>query len=505
MRNLSFIFICALIMQPQSLLAAPQPAKAVAGTIVFSAGNNTAISATGEQRPVKKGDTVKSGDKLQTDGRLQVRFTDNGFVSLKPKSQLLINEYAFSGKEDGTERAFFKLLKGSVRAVTGFIGKHDKNAYKYETPVATIGIRGTAFVLNYCNKDCFGNDGSLLPDGLYVNNGEGRVYVQTNEGTIDLVRGQFAFVQDIESKPEQITEPPAMREMFREETEEYDFDFRSTENVIENIRENPSLVDGGLGEVQSLSFSLIGGDLGTDQHSFLLDGSSENSIKIDENGAVITYEFFDAVLGRVVRFDSRNARLFEERSGVNSIFDASWGIWEGGYRYTDETLGTVLENNPQYLAYMAFANPTSPDRLPSSGTARFNNVDLDRAANGAFNPMTREMSNSFTADIGVDWVNQQFTNFDLTATFDSSRLELGITDAVSISNPSISLSGEYNNGLPMTAFGNANFQFANEASVIGGTFEARASVNQVAIGTFLVGEENGAVPAPIPETEEIIR
>jgi len=51
-------------------------------------------------------------------------------------------------------RAFFKLLKGGFRAVSGLIGKVDRNEYRISTPVATIGIRGTDYLLILCDAAC---------------------------------------------------------------------------------------------------------------------------------------------------------------------------------------------------------------------------------------------------------------------------------------------------------------------------------------------------------------
>jgi hypothetical protein len=489
MKHLSFIFICALILQPQSLLAA-QSTNPVAGKVVFSSGNNTAISADGEQRAIKQGDAVRAGDKLQTDnGQMQVRFTDNGFASLKPKSQLIIKEYTFNGEEDGKEKAVFSLLKGSVRAVTGFIGKHNNKAYKYETPVATIGIRGTAFVLNFCNQDCFGADGSLLTDGLYVNNGEGRVYVENNEGMIDLVRGQFAFVQDVNSEPEQITQPPAMGEMFREETESYDFDRRAGETLVENILVDNSIVDGGLGELKSLAFTFFDGSLGSVPKNFstLIDSSS--SITTGNSGEVSRFYFFDVnAPDAMVGFDSRSSGLIDGRSGQDTIYDASWGIWSGNFRYYNDDTGIDIAGDPIYLAYMGFSNPTDPGRLPTEGSARFN-VELGSRANGAINPSTGELSNFFSADIGVNWVTGEFNQFDLETRYDSATLDLSMISPTLVTASTVTLTGEYNNGTPMTAFGDATFNFANNASVIGGSFHADAGGSHVALGTFLVGDE----------------
>jgi hypothetical protein len=493
-RFYSIIIFCLVSAQPQSLLA--QADNAVAGTVIFSSGaNNTVINPTGKSRIAKQGDPVRSGDKLQTDnGHLQVRFTDNGFVSVKPKSQLIISEYAYSGKEDGTERAFFNLLKGSVRAVTGLIGKRNKDTFKYETPVATIGIRGTAFVLTFCNNDCFAGDGSLLPNGLYANNGEGRMYMQSNGGTIDLIRGQFAFVSDIESKPQQIMKPPAIRDLFLDAAENYDFDLRLAEDIVDQIRETGIDQITPIGQVRSLTYVFLGDGFNFVSNSFMLGDSPSNSIITDSSNAVIGFNAEIPNSCILCSFDAGTASLIAGRSGSSASIGATWGIWDSGFIHED---GQSTFTDQKYLAYVGFTAPVSGNNLPTEGTANFV-VQLDPTANGAFNIETGDLSSDFTAAIGVDWNNALFVNFDLAATFpDDSSFNVEMGSPTPVTAPSVSLTGEYDDGItgdPQSAFGSANFQFANDANTIGGTFNVSIDGPPVAIGTFLLGNSGEVTP-----------
>ena len=52
------------------------------------------------------------------------------------------------------ESAFFRLLKGGFRAVSGLIGHTRREDYAVQTPVATIGIRGTDYEVRMCSGDC---------------------------------------------------------------------------------------------------------------------------------------------------------------------------------------------------------------------------------------------------------------------------------------------------------------------------------------------------------------
>ena len=118
---------------------------AVAGKVVYSYGDVQAISNLGETRPLVRGGTVDQGDAINTNnGRIQIRFSDGGFVALQPGTIYRLDEYEFQGVTDGNEKSSFYLVEGGIRLVTGLIGRKNKETFKLSTPVATIGIRGTS-------------------------------------------------------------------------------------------------------------------------------------------------------------------------------------------------------------------------------------------------------------------------------------------------------------------------------------------------------------------------
>lgn len=97
-------------------------------------------------------------------------------------------------------RAFFKLLKGGFRAVSGLIGKVDRNEYRVSTPVATIGIRGTDYLLILCDEKCRTDPivGDTVPQSAAIDGGlivgvvTGGVAVLNNEGkTATLGENQY--------------------------------------------------------------------------------------------------------------------------------------------------------------------------------------------------------------------------------------------------------------------------------------------------------------------------
>ncbi|MFQ5659947.1 MAG: FecR domain-containing protein [Gammaproteobacteria bacterium] len=188
-------------------LASEQSFAATAvGRVVFALGQPQATDLSGAVRALKKGDEVFSGDTLiNNKGRLQISFIDGGFISVQPNSEYQIENYHYAGKPDGTEQAIYRLLKGGVRAITGLIGKKNRDAYKVHTAVATIGIRGTGHNTRICQGDCPGRQ-----DGLYHNTWEGITYVVNDVDSVDVPTGRGVYVQSLESLIQFLDQPAAV-------------------------------------------------------------------------------------------------------------------------------------------------------------------------------------------------------------------------------------------------------------------------------------------------------
>lgn len=121
-----------------------------AATAVSVRGMVTATNDAGETRNLRRGDVIYEGDLIETAARARIRmsFTDGGTYVLRDQTTFEIDEYSFSGQEDGTEQASFSLLQGALEALSGLIGRNNNQNFRLDTPLATIGLRGTEFTIN---------------------------------------------------------------------------------------------------------------------------------------------------------------------------------------------------------------------------------------------------------------------------------------------------------------------------------------------------------------------
>ena len=169
---------CVMILL---LLGLPGLALANAGRVTFAFGE-VSIERGAQQLKARRGVILEAGDTVRTgSGRAQLRFRDGGYMSLQPNTVFRIDEYRFNGEDAGSERSFFGLLKGGLRAITGLIGHRNRDSYRLRTPTVTIGIRGTEFGVRI---DASGQTRAWV--------GDGEIELKNDRGTLVLGSWQSA-------------------------------------------------------------------------------------------------------------------------------------------------------------------------------------------------------------------------------------------------------------------------------------------------------------------------
>ena len=114
------------------------------GSVGIERAGAVVVQATlgAEADRTKVGDLVYQGDVVKTgaDGRLGINFTDGSSFNLSSNARMALNEFVYdpNGKSNST---MFNLTKGTFTFVAGNVAK--TGDMKVDTPVATMGIRGT--------------------------------------------------------------------------------------------------------------------------------------------------------------------------------------------------------------------------------------------------------------------------------------------------------------------------------------------------------------------------
>lgn len=179
--------LCQLwLLAISSLFFLPASAWAeIAANVSFVSGTVTAQTSGASERELAKDHDIFSGDTINTaeNGRIQMRFTDGGLVSLMPQTLFSVDEYLHEGQATDDGSLVFGMLRGGMRTITGSIGRVKHENYELKTPVATLGIRGTEYV-------------AVIgpPDTLRVHVGAGKVVITNDHGTLEVDAGKNAVV-----------------------------------------------------------------------------------------------------------------------------------------------------------------------------------------------------------------------------------------------------------------------------------------------------------------------
>ncbi len=153
-----------------------------AGKVSRLSGQATITSASNQTKELKRDDAVNVGDMISTakDSQVMVRMKDNSSLLVRSESKIKIDAFQFENKP--TDNAKTSVVAGTLRAVSGQIGKGQPDNVKYEAGTATIGIRGTDIEL------------AIIPEGRKDRAG---VYNYVHDGSVQMAlnTGENALVE----------------------------------------------------------------------------------------------------------------------------------------------------------------------------------------------------------------------------------------------------------------------------------------------------------------------
>ena len=170
-------------------------------TVVWAAPETIGTLAEAQGRveingtPTSAGAELRLGMRVVTgaDGRAVLKFLDGQTVNLNPSSVFWIKNYRYAKDKPQDNRSSLELLKGGMRFISGAMSKESPEAIRIDTPVATLGIRGTEFTVAL---------GSLC---LMVHSGA--VAVTAAGKTLVANASQIVFVADANTPPRLVPAP----------------------------------------------------------------------------------------------------------------------------------------------------------------------------------------------------------------------------------------------------------------------------------------------------------
>jgi hypothetical protein len=113
----------------------------------MSVGEAKKLTPAGQTEQLQVGSSLMAGDRIRTgaDGIVIMVFSDEGRISLRADSELLIRYYEIDPKGVKTHIEL-ELVKGTIRQISGNGSRAQPERYRLNTPVAVIGVRGTDFL-----------------------------------------------------------------------------------------------------------------------------------------------------------------------------------------------------------------------------------------------------------------------------------------------------------------------------------------------------------------------
>jgi hypothetical protein len=188
------------------------------GKIVLVVGE---ARITGKE--VKVGDSVPVGAELSTgaDGYLYLKTIDNGFLILRPGSIAVVEAYQVDLANPQQSRFKFTMRQGVARSISGDAVSKARQNFRFNTPVAAIGVRGTDFSI-YTDSEITriavisggvivsGFDGHCVPQGSGPCEGAGSQELFAGTlGVLQILKGEITpnLIKDNTLSPD-IVAPP---------------------------------------------------------------------------------------------------------------------------------------------------------------------------------------------------------------------------------------------------------------------------------------------------------
>ncbi len=230
------------------------------GNIISIQGSAQVLS-NGEVRELSSDSVVFQGDTLMTaqGSQMEVQFKDHTSLSMGEDSEININSYVYNPGEPGSSDFLLQMTKGVFRTITGEIAEQTPDNFKLQSPLATIGIRGTTVVSEVRST---GEKHGVEDIG------EGKVLVvQDRMGNIQFISDPLKIIDFFANQPIQAARPltrselnyfqssaPMQDEVPGEGEQEEDQEEGDQGSQDGEVREIPGVLDGEMADAVDGAF-----------------------------------------------------------------------------------------------------------------------------------------------------------------------------------------------------------------------------------------------------------
>jgi len=175
------------------------------GTALLVKGPVAAQQPGDTARTLLVGDDIMQGDVLRTEfnSYVVIGFTDGAKFTVRPDTTFAVDAYA-------SNSTAFDMVKGGVRFLTGKFTKDTPEGFRLQTPLATLGVRGTLATARICPPNCSeenqihadkrpaveGCEFPTIPPGLYVFVEEGIVSIRRGDNEMLVDAGDAAYIDE---------------------------------------------------------------------------------------------------------------------------------------------------------------------------------------------------------------------------------------------------------------------------------------------------------------------
>ena len=167
--------------------AGPQDSAALnpVGEVTEVTGEAMVTHADGSKEKITNGTQIFEGDVVETDaaGAVNIQFADESTFAVSQNARLAVDDFSFN-PDDQSGSTGLSILRGVFMFTSGLVGRENPDAVHLNTPVGSIGIRGTII------GGEIGADGtsqiSVIEGAIVVRNGMGEQILSSQFETVQL-------------------------------------------------------------------------------------------------------------------------------------------------------------------------------------------------------------------------------------------------------------------------------------------------------------------------------